>query len=164
MRAVCEPMARGPKGRHGPGHGGPIAGLTLLIPLVVWGKTKRRIGRGEAYRAIQKMAGSGASKRMLQANWMKYRRAAHVWAAASFLGDLLFKGERLGEFIAAAQQIRTDAGAYIPQHDRDALLPLNVSKDLDWLAPRDTVQTLLIPQWAEHVELHPDLNKLLGLN
>ena len=54
-------------------HGGPLAGLTLLIPLIISRKhSSKRPGRSAAYRVFAPRGKTaGASERTLQENWMK---------------------------------------------------------------------------------------------
>jgi hypothetical protein len=164
--AAVEPLARGSKGALGPGHGGPVAGLTLLIPLVVSRKNeRRRIGRGEAYRVIAQMKGSGAGERTLQENWKKYRGVAHIWAAAILRPDLMYDPRGLGEFVALAQQLRTEAGAYVPLREREPLLPLGASVNLDLLdLGGDIARPGGCPEWIDHIGFSPEMAKLLGLD
>jgi hypothetical protein len=156
------PAVRGAKGVGRPSHGGPLVGLTLLIPLIVRRKMGRRIGRGEAYKVLGRLIGAGASERTLQTNWMKYRRVAHVWAAALLRGNLFGKAAGLGEFIALAQELRTEAGAYVPRREREPLLPLDVSVNLDLLDLGD-IAPGRCPNWIDHIEVPPEMAKFIGL-
>lgn len=159
---MAQPLARGSKGVPGPGHGGPIAGDTLLMPLVAWRKLGRRISRGAAYRVFGGLIPTGASERMLQLNWMKYRAAAHVWAAARLAPGLMFNPEGLAEFVAIAQQIRIDAAEYVPPHEREPLLPLDVSANLDFIDLKGA-DTGEFSKWVDYVDMSPELIRLLGL-
>jgi hypothetical protein len=145
-----EPAVRGVKGNGGIWHGGVLAGLTLLVPLVIWRKDpSKRPGRGAAYKVL---APFGPSKRTLQANWMKYRSVAHLWAAYELLDGFPTNACDGVKFVALALQIRDEAGAYVPFREREALLPLDVSIDFD--APRDS------PSWIDRVKLPPDILKV----
>jgi hypothetical protein len=107
------------------------------------------------------LIGAGASERTLQSNWMKYRRVAHLWATANLRPDLTCVPGGLGEFVALAQQLRSEAGAYIPTHDSEPLLPLSVSVSLDLIDPNETAQRFG-PHWIDHIRLSPDFARLMG--
>jgi hypothetical protein len=148
---ACAPTARGAKGAAGPGHGGPLAGLTLLIPLIAWRKDpSRRPGRGAAYRVLAKLIGSGASERTLQTNWMKYRSVAHFWAAFELMEGFPKDWPELIDFLALANQLQYEAANYVPAREREPLLP-----------PETSVYTSMTlrasPNWVAHVELGPTL-------
>ena len=156
---VVEPL-RGSKGMPGPGHGGEVAAMTLVIPLVNRLKFNRPYGRGEAYRIIAKLAGPGApgvSERTLKSNWMKYRAASHVWAAACLRPNLMSEPEGLAEFTAFAQQIRIDAAEYTPPHAAEPLLPLDVSADLDMIRLPDTARQRGFPRWIDQFDWPPEV-------
>ena len=158
---AAAPATRGVNGVSWPLHGGHLAALTLLIPLVIWRKKGRPVGRGEAYRVLRRLIGAGVSERTLQANWMKYRSVAHIWAAVHLRPHLVGKAAGLGEFIGFAQQLRTEAGAYVPLRDREPLLPLDVSVNLN-LIDLGGMATPGCPDWIDRIELPPEMFKEMG--
>lgn len=148
------PAARDSKGVSGVGHGGPLAGLTMLIPLIMARRyPPSRPGRGAAYRLFMPRRHPSASERTLQANWMRYRSVAHLWAAFVLLGG--FPGDRreLEGFVALAQELRSEVAAYVPIRDRDPLLPDNVAIDLSLIDWGIGSPLRALPDWIDHVEL-----------
>ena len=144
-------LARGAKGAEGSAlHGGPLAGLTLLIPLIIWRKDQsQRPGRGAAYRVLSHEIRSGASERALQNNWMRFRNVAHLWATFILLDGWPNCEREIMEFIALSRQIRDEAGGYTPARDREPLLPLHVSLDLEEVFPALRASS----GWVDHIEM-----------